>query len=194
MMKYSRLVFLTMTILMTSCADIDKAGSEFLTSKAQTYTLTNLHPDENKNKMYTTNFIQGGLIPRCSEVHVAKQGGTGTLKFKYNDTDYVYKLQSQTTPEGWLKNTKKYFGPTCDVGAVAKLSEIDQQGVREGKVLVGMSKQAVIYAIGYPPETETPDLNSDNSWKYWINRYTTFMVNFDQAGKVAQIQHSKEAE
>jgi len=49
-----------------------------------------------------------------------------------------------------------------------------------------MSKEAVILAIGYPPEHVTPTLES-NTWKYWRTRFATQLVSFVD-GKVVDIK------
>ncbi len=52
-----------------------------------------------------------------------------------------------------------------------------------GTVNIGMSKDAVIKALGYPPEHKTPNLEG-NEWRYWKNRYGTMLVSFTD-GKVS---------
>ena len=63
------------------------------------------------------------------------------------------------------------------------LSEADKKGIREGKLVYGMSKKGVMMALGYPATHRTPSLDS-NTWVYWTNRFTTFEVNFNDKGLV----------
>ena len=65
-------------------------------------------------------------------------------------------------------------------------SELDRKGIKEGKALVGMSKDGVLTALGYPASHRTPSLLS-NSWVYWTNRWGTIRVDYDDGGKVAKI-------
>lgn len=65
-------------------------------------------------------------------------------------------------------------------------SELDRKGIKEGKALVGMTKDGVLTALGYPASHRTPSLIS-NSWVYWTNRWGTIRVDFDDNGKVANI-------
>jgi len=46
-------------------------------------------------------------------------------------------------------------------------------------VQIGMSKKAVLAAIGYPPQHQTPSLNGD-TWTYWSSRTNRFAVIFKQ--------------
>lgn len=65
------------------------------------------------------------------------------------------------------------------------LSEIDRRGVAEGKALVGMSKEGVMTALGYPATHKTPSLDS-LTWIYWTNRFKSIAVAFDKEGKVVK--------
>ena len=67
------------------------------------------------------------------------------------------------------------------------LSAEDQQGIQQGKVMKGMTKQGVMVALGYPAKHRTPSLD-DNTWAYWRGRFgDPRMVNFDASGKVVSI-------
>lgn len=65
-------------------------------------------------------------------------------------------------------------------------SELDRGGIKEGKALVGMTKNGVLTALGYPAAHRTPSLES-GSWVYWTNRFGTIRIDFDDNGKVARI-------
>jgi hypothetical protein len=71
-----------------------------------------------------------------------------------------------------------YFGPSCEKPTGGGgLSPLDLDGIAKGKAMPGMTKQGVIYAIGYPPPHETPDLERD-TWTYWTSRFDTIEVSF----------------
>ncbi len=63
----------------------------------------------------------------------------------------------------------------------------EQAAIEKGKPEVGMSREAVLTACGPPPATGTASLDS-RSWKYWSTRFDTFLVHFDEDGKVSSIQ------
>lgn len=67
------------------------------------------------------------------------------------------------------------------------LSQLDQKGIRSGKVSKGMSKKGVQMAFGYPATHRTPSLE-DNNWTFWLNRFQTTVVTFDDKGKVVGIR------
>jgi len=51
--------------------------------------------------------------------------------------------------------------------------------------MVGMSKEGVVFAIGYPPPHETPRLEGDQ-WRYWKRRFDSILVHFEN-GRVTRI-------
>jgi len=71
--------------------------------------------------------------------------------------------------------------------AYNNLSAKDQQGIKTGQALVGMTKEGVKIALGYPAKHKTPSLE-DNTWTYWRNRFRTEVVTFDSNGQVTSIQ------
>jgi hypothetical protein len=56
-------------------------------------------------------------------------------------------------------------------------SKKELAAIKAGKIEIGMSKAAVLVSYGYPPAHHTPSL-LDNSWKYWISRFKTRVVEF----------------
>jgi hypothetical protein len=68
------------------------------------------------------------------------------------------------------------------------LSDIDQQGIEAGKAMVGMTKEGVKIALGYPAAHRTPSPDQNNAWTYWKGRHNTMVVEFDNSGKVGSIR------
>ena len=66
------------------------------------------------------------------------------------------------------------------------LSQVDRQGIAAGKARVGMSKQGVLVALGYPATHRTPSLDR-NRWFYWKARRGSYAVEFDHDGNVVRI-------
>jgi hypothetical protein len=69
---------------------------------------------------------------------------------------------------------------------LSKFTSLELTHIKTGTVANGMSKDAVIIAIGYPPITETMNLDS-NLWVYWSGRYNKFNVHFKN-GKVSMVE------
>jgi hypothetical protein len=66
------------------------------------------------------------------------------------------------------------------------LSPIDHKGIAEGKPYVGMTKEGIRVALGYPAVHRTPSLEV-SMWVYWTNRFRTIQIEFDPDGNVKQI-------
>ncbi len=170
----------------TACKSGGGAVAYHLTGQPNIVTLVNLHPDEQRSKLYSSNYLQPGLIPRCTPVKIASVNAK-QARFTANGATYVYEFQRKLMVESVDEHLDRIFGTQCSDADLAKLSDLDRKGIKEGQVFEGMSRQAVIYAIGYPPAHETPRLDSDQ-WKYWRNRFDTIIVHFD-GDKVAAIQN-----
>lgn len=70
--------------------------------------------------------------------------------------------------------------------AIASYPMAIQQAIHDSRVEVGMTKEQVLRAIGYPPTHETPSVAA-NDWTYWESRFRTFHVYFGSDGKVVSL-------
>jgi hypothetical protein len=129
-----------------------------------------------KGRFLTTNYRRGSLIPVNTQVRLEE----------ISDDDIMMEILPDLT-KLHVENVAKHTGDTS-VRAFMKLfnknrvdlsrfSRLEQESIQAGRVTKGMSKQAVITAIGYPPITQTPALQS-NRWTYWSSRFNRFVVEF----------------
>jgi hypothetical protein len=70
---------------------------------------------------------------------------------------------------------------------LSNLSEKDMKGIKDGVASLGMTKNGVMMALGYPATHRTPSLES-NTWIYWTNRFRTTAITFDEKGIVTGVQ------
>jgi hypothetical protein len=61
-----------------------------------------------------------------------------------------------------------------------------QAAIREGKVMVGMTREQAITAIGYPLTSENGSLN-DPVWRIWRSTRGEYQLNFGADGRVKSI-------
>lgn len=61
-----------------------------------------------------------------------------------------------------------------------------RDAIRAGRIALGMTKEQVVIALGYPPAHETPTLDSAQ-WKYWYGRFDTFLVSWDESERVKDV-------
>lgn len=152
------------------------------------YTLTNLHPDLENRRLYSTNYQQTYLMPVCTEVEITKLSKKKMI-FRVKDTgiEYEYLWHKKATPGGLNANIEKHFGSDCPQAEIATLSKLDQDGIKSGQPAMGMTRRGIIIAMGYPPEHVTPSLDQ-NLWMYWRNKFARRSVRFDADGKVDEIR------
>ncbi len=67
------------------------------------------------------------------------------------------------------------------------MSDTDRRGITDGKAYIGMSKDGVRTALGYPAVNRTPSLSS-NTWVFAKNRWTSTAITFDDKGRVRTIK------
>jgi hypothetical protein len=149
-------------------------------------TLTNLHPDEPRSRLHAANFQQAGLIPVCSEVGLLERNKE-RLVFEVKATGKRYEYYDhKAAGEPFPDHLTRYFGTECPRAQLAALDKRDQEGVKQGKALPGMTKQGVVFALGYPPPHVTPSLDADR-WIYWTNRFNKVAVVF-RDGRVIAVE------
>jgi len=152
------------------------------------YTLTNLHPDDERMVLYTANFQQPGLIPVCTEITFLRRGDDW-VTFRVSSTGKEYEYDSHAaSAEPFVQNLERYFGKACPTAKLEALTPRERDMVRMGVVVAGMSKEAVVLSIGYPPLRDTPTLERP-VWKYWSSRLRYFLVEFDDSGKVEKVTY-----
>jgi len=69
---------------------------------------------------------------------------------------------------------------------LSKFSATDQKGIKEGKAILGMTREGIMTALGYPASHRTPNLESSR-WIYWQNRFRTLAIDFGADDKVSSI-------
>ncbi len=130
-----------------------------------------------------TDWPGHGFVPYNSRVRAACW--SNRIRFT---TDTGLNIIFEMNPSRMGMSTPQYLALITSPEPVTYegLSDVDRQGIEAGKALVGMSKQGVEIALGYPARHKTPSLD-DNRWTYWKGRHETYVVEFDASGKVANI-------
>lgn len=138
-----------------------------------------------KGTYLTTNYRRGALIPVNTPVKLL------------NITSKTIEVQVDNPSQKLLvKNVEKHTGDDVYRAFdklfakkkvnLSKFTALERTQIDNGTVAIGMSKGAVIVAIGYPPITETSNLDS-NTWVYWSGRFNRFNVVFKD-GKVIKVE------
>jgi hypothetical protein len=132
----------------------------------------------------TTNYRSGTFVPV----------NTGVTFVKANKKEIDVMLPDGTDLK--IENVEKYSGENIN-GIfhrtfnrtpldLAHFSAREKSSIEAGEVEPGMSKDAVIASLGYPPKHQTPTLKG-NQWRYWRSTFGTFIVHFED-DKVQRVE------
>lgn len=138
-----------------------------------------------KTKYITTNYHVGTVVPINTRVKITD----------IDDDEMTIALMDQNNEEVEVENAEKYSRKTMEqfkalmlgtkpVELSSSSPEI-QKAIKAGELKVGMTKQEVLQAYGYPPAHATPSLDSDK-WLYWMNKMNRIQVRFE-ADKLKEI-------
>jgi hypothetical protein len=138
-----------------------------------------------KGKHLTTNYRTGTLVPINTKVRIVSSGSKN-IKIELAEGGQAIEIENVANYSG--QDTSGILGRMFSPAPIdlSRFSDQDRSLILTGQVGVGMSKEAVLLALGYPPSHKTPSLESD-AWTYWRNRFVTFVVEFEN-GKVARVR------
>lgn len=131
---------------------------------------------EERNSHSTTNYARGAIVPINTQVQLLSMAGS-KLTLRRLDTGEEIKVDNEE------KYTKK---PISQIAALMLSNEptpLDvfppevAAAIRNGEMRLGMTKDVLIMARGYPPAHETPSVESDR-WVYWSSRFVKQTVVF----------------
>ncbi len=110
------------------------------------------------------------------------------FKLTAADTGMVILFEYRSDNMGGM-STQDYINLILSPSPVSysSLTPEDQEGIKAGKALVGMSKEGVKIALGYPAKHKTPSTDL-NTWVYWKGRFNMLTVDFGENGKVGSLR------
>lgn len=184
----SILLALVTAVLVSGCKKQmsldDSAPSAGIDTSQIYYTQFSLFQE--KNNFRTTNYRKGILIPINTAVTLLKMNSK-EAEVRLVDSGQI--LTIENVPKHTLDDMQTAFNKIFKPEKVdlRKFSANEQDAILAGRVIKGMSRNAVIAAIGYPPQHETPTLTM-NDWTYWSNRFNRFIVHFkhDKVESIAE--------
>lgn len=154
----------------------------------QIYTAYNIWY-ENPAKVYSTNYKRGEMLPVGSVITNLKRTKKA-IQFTAaaSGTDFQIVFVSKHHPGMSMADIYDRFTTEKTFEEItAGLSESEIEMIQGGRYDIGMSKEAILVSLGYPPESGTASTELD-AWRYWLHRFGTFVLHFDEAGKVESIE------
>jgi len=157
------------------------------------YSRINIHTqkkDSNTAKASYANYTRPGaghvIVPAGTKIAITDKARK-SFTFTYDDGKQEVIFEYHEPRMGM--SLDEYLDKITSAEPVSQsgLSELDRKGVAEGKALVGMSRDGVMTALGYPATHKTPSLQA-KTWIYWTNRFGTVAVDFDDQGIVKAVR------
>lgn len=134
--------------------------------------------------------VRNVKIKRCKRSRRGKKGGYSdrfnSICFTTVKDDCDYRIRfNPRWHKGKSSNDYKnnMFSPKNFAELTKGFSEKEIKAIKQGVIVRGMSKQAVLCCYGYPPEHVTYGLDS-NLWTYWINKWKKKKFCFNENDQV----------
>ena len=134
---------------------------------------------EKPDKILSTNYHKGTVIPAGTEVEVLKRGKKISFREKESGDKFTLVQVKKFTDVSKDELFDRHFSEQNPLKGKEynSFSEMEKKNIKDGELEDGMSKAAVIMAYGYPPTHRTPSLD-DNTWVFWRNRFANFPLRF----------------
>jgi len=169
--------------LLAACSRMSVAPEVLQQYQSRTlYTCCNLRYES--DRINDANYQVGTILPFGTPVKVLAMTGRA-ITFDAGGVKLTLEHAYGVDQESGQQYFDKILVSEDPKATVAGYPEPVRNAIREARVEVGMTREQVIASIGYPPTHRTASLSSPE-WTYWYNRWVTFKVVFDDAGKVSR--------
>ena len=175
--------------ILVACCSCESSSKSAKKADEGLYNKYNLHfiAEKGKNKASYANWTDWpghDMLPYNSRIRVGALGTRIYLVDVSTDREIVMEYH----PGRMGMSAREYIDLILSPTPVSYdgLSDVDRQGIQAGKAMVGMSKQGVLVALGYPAKHQTPSTDQ-NRWVYWKGRHDSYAVEFDDNGMVKSI-------
>jgi len=131
-------------------------------------------------KIMSTNYHQGSILGVGKKFKITDLGGKKIRFADQKGIEYTLVHQRKHSSGDLQTLFDRYFGKkdVTKSAAFSKLSAKVQKQIRNGEIVKGMNKDAVIMAYGYPPSHRTASLDSDR-WVFWRNKWVSKAATFE---------------
>jgi hypothetical protein len=147
------------------------------------YTCCNLHYDG--DEINDANYWTGTTLPAGTAVRIEKLT-KDSVTFNAGEQRLTLEHEYGTKQESLYQYLDKILVPNDPRPRIGAYPPAVRRAIDKAKVERGMTRDQVILSLGYPPTHRTPSLR-EREWTYWYNRWVTYKVVFDDAGKVGDV-------
>jgi outer membrane protein assembly factor BamE (lipoprotein component of BamABCDE complex) len=185
------LLLLTTAWLTASCHQAAPPATLAQHEGRSLFTCCNLHYEN--EEVSDANYWVGKLLPAGTPVRIDKVTDDGVM-FSAGDLKLKLTHEYGTEEESldqYLAMVLVAIDPKPRIAAYPKAV---RRAIERAKVERGMTREQVLVSLGYPGANRTASLRG-KEWTYWynpevqpwFNRWATYKVVFDDAGRVADV-------
>jgi hypothetical protein len=91
--------------------------------------------------------------------------------------------REQESLDQWVHKIVVDVDPTAKIAAYAP--DI-QAAIRQGRVMIGMTREQAVIAVGYPLTSETLSLDSP-LWRHWVSSFEEYQLMWGSDGLIREI-------
>jgi len=129
-----------------------------------------------KGTWATTAYTRGTFVPINTQVTLVTLGGKDmVLKLAGGETIKVDNVEKFTKRD---MATIAHELLSAQPVPLEKFDDAMQKAIKSGTLKLGMTKEQVVMARGYPPRHKTPSLDGD-TWVYWSSRFAEQTLVFE---------------
>jgi len=148
------------------------------------YNIWRMKPHNMKciNYKYSHDILPAGTKVRNVGISWDSRTSRNAITFKSEKDNRVYNIYFTKNwhPGKTIEDYKNLMISTKSFEELTEGMSVQEiMAIKEGIIVDGMSKNAVLGTYGYPPEHRTGSLHSDR-WIYWRNKFVTFAICFDK--------------
>ncbi len=186
--KFALSFLITALFIVLSAAA--QVSAERLKGKAY-YTRVNIWYESPK-KIPSSNYHKGTLLPVGTKVRMISMGNRKIIfRPKGSEEDFVIVQQRKHSIITLKALFDRYFSkkdPMAPGSEFHQYTTLEQKNIEAGNVVIGMRRNAVLMAYGYPPSHKTPNLGN-NVWHYWYARIHQVTIHFkrDNVSKIETV-------
>ena len=156
------------------------------------YNIWRMRPHNMKciNYKYGHDILPAGTKVRNVDINWDSRTSRNMITFKSEEDSRVYKIYFTKNwhPGKSIEDYKNLMITTKSFDELTEgMSAQEIMAIKEGIIVDGMNKSAVLVSYGYPPEHRTGSLHS-NRWIYWRNKFATFSICFDKSDRTIPCQ------
>ena len=156
------------------------------------YNIWRMKPHNMKciNYKYGHDILSAGTKVRNVDINRDSRVNRNMITFKSEEDNRVYNIYFTKNwhPGKTIEDYKNLMISIKNFEELTEgMNEREIKAIKNGIIVDGMSKNAVLVAYGYPPEHRTGSLYS-NRWIYWRNKFVTFAICFDKNDRTIPCQ------